>query len=259
VPSPERLKGISRAGGRASLLAAVLSCGQSVSRSTTSGRLRLTGSAPPPRGRRKSPFGNPRPASRSFTSGVPHRLTGSAAPTDLDPASEYYPGIPVRGNAAHSALSRFRSPSAQPGHPEPPFPGLPHPGSRCVLAVPARLDALLPERPPRCISTGRALGVLPSELHLAAVASSSRRRIPSCDWLSDSREYRSKAKTGFPFPPPSPSLSVRFARTVPVSQAGHGANGFPRPRPRSRGLIPGGKPASKLACSRRASRPDSFR
>jgi len=41
------------------------------------------------------------------------------------------------------------------------------------------------ERPPRYVSTGRVLGVLPSELDLAGVASASRRRFPSCDWLPD--------------------------------------------------------------------------
>jgi hypothetical protein len=89
----------------------------------------------------------------------------------------------VHERVAHSALSRFVSPSTQPGRTEPPLPGIPPPGSRCALAVPARLDAFLPDRPPRCISTGRALGVLPSELDLAVIAYASRRRIPSCDRL----------------------------------------------------------------------------
>ena len=69
-------------------------------------------------------------------------------------------------------------------------PGVASPGSCCVLAVLAGLDALLPSRSPRCVSTGRALGVLPSELDLAGIACASRRRFPSCDWRAASR-YRS--------------------------------------------------------------------
>jgi hypothetical protein len=69
-------------------------------------------------------------------------------------------------------------------------PGVASSGSRCALAVPAGLDAFLPSRSPRCVSTGRALGVLPSELDLAGIACVSRRRFPSCDWLAASR-YRS--------------------------------------------------------------------
>jgi len=50
------------------------------------------------------------------------------------------------------------------------LPGLPPPGSRCVLALPLRLDAFLPRRTPRSVSTGRAHGVRPSELYLTGIA-----------------------------------------------------------------------------------------
>jgi hypothetical protein len=73
------------------------------------------------------------------------------------------------------ALTRFVAPSAQPSRRDPPLPSFRLPGSRCVLALTMRLDALLPRRPPWCLSTRRAHGVcLPSELDLAEVASTSR-------------------------------------------------------------------------------------
>jgi hypothetical protein len=157
------------------------------------------GSAHPPRASVQRFRETPSP--RGLTaSGVPNRSHGSAAPSSFDPATEFHPRIPVHERIVHLALPRFTTPSTQPGRTEPPPPGIPPPGSCCVLAVPARLDALLPARPPRCVSTGRALGVLPSELHLAVIASASRRRIPSCDWLPDPRLHRLSAATGSPVP-----------------------------------------------------------
>jgi hypothetical protein len=61
-------------------------------------------------------------------------------------------------------------------------PGVASSRSCCVPAVPAGFDALLPSRSPRCVSTGRARGVHPSELDTAKIACVSRRSLPSCDW-----------------------------------------------------------------------------
>jgi hypothetical protein len=83
-------------------------------------------------------------------------------------------------------------------------PGVASSGSCCVPAVPAGLDALLPSRSPRCVSTGRALGVLPSEHDLAGIAHASRRRLPSCDWQVASRSGRTGRPAG--------RLPVRRAR-----------------------------------------------
>jgi len=50
------------------------------------------------------------------------------------------------------------------------LPGIPPPGSSCVLALTLRLDAFLPRQTPRSVSTGRAHGVRPTELDLTGIA-----------------------------------------------------------------------------------------
>jgi len=61
-------------------------------------------------------------------------------------------------------------------------PGHSKPGSCCVLPLTMRFDALLPKRPPRCLSTGYVHGVhFPSELDLTEIIRSLDRDIPSCD------------------------------------------------------------------------------
>jgi hypothetical protein len=181
-------------------------------------------------------------------------------------------------------------PTAQPKRDEPPLPELPPPGQSCVLAVPAGLDALLPSRSPRCVSTGRALGVLPSELDLAGIACASRRRFPSCDWLTASR-YRSGLPTSgttSPVPRPCPvtfrlrrvarvpGSPVPRARSPPVPDGGSGMaslQGFDPPAgwepasvsPRSGGLLallgvhpPWGIPLPGLGLLGRRTRPSPF-
>lgn len=68
-------------------------------------------------------------------------------------------------------LSRgFSPPQRYPSVESHTLPGIPNPGSRCVLALPLRLDAFLPRQTPRSISTGRAHGVRPTELDLTGIA-----------------------------------------------------------------------------------------
>jgi hypothetical protein len=142
-PSSERC-GISRAGGRASLSAALLSCGRSASRSSTSERLRPTGSAHPPHGLDRA-LARPivRLAVRRVRSSSPFD-TARPLPQAWTPLQSFTRESPCPDESVHTALSRFFSPSTQPSRAEPPLPGLPAPGSCCVPAVPARPDALLP-------------------------------------------------------------------------------------------------------------------
>jgi hypothetical protein len=97
----------------------------------------------------------------------------------------------LRGAAKADArtLPRFAAPSAT--HPSrSTTPGLCLPGSRCAHALTMCLDALLPRRTPWCpFNQARSRGD-PSELDLAEIADASRRRFPSCDWLSDRRSRR---------------------------------------------------------------------
>ena len=58
-------------------------------------------------------------------------------------------------------------------------PGLSMPGSCCILLLTMQFDALLPNRSPRCLSTGRVHGVqCPSELDLTEIIPTSRSEYP---------------------------------------------------------------------------------
>lgn len=58
-------------------------------------------------------------------------------------------------------------------------PGLSMPGSCCVLLLTMQFDALLPNRSPRCLSTGCVHGVqCPSELALTEIILTSRSEFP---------------------------------------------------------------------------------
>jgi len=77
------------------------------------------------------------------------------------------------------ALSRFSCPfdATQPIRAT--APGVSTPGSCCVLPLTMRFDALLPKRPPRCLSTRRVLGVqFPSELAQTEITAAFRQRYP---------------------------------------------------------------------------------
>jgi len=162
---------------------AILSCSRSVSRSSTSGRLRLIGSTPPPCASGHVAFATPRPLRGSHARrsspchrfGHSPRLRSCFRVSPENPRATDKPRTPLsRGSLPHR-----RNPAAQSHRPRAfHLPG--HVASSRFL--PASTPCSL-HRPPRCISTGRALGVLPSELHLTGVASASRRRFPSCDWL----------------------------------------------------------------------------
>jgi hypothetical protein len=65
-----------------------------------------------------------------------------------------------RGLFPHSATPAARATHSRGFHP---------PGLVASSRFPARLDALLPTRPPRYFSTGLAHGVLPSELHMRTI------------------------------------------------------------------------------------------
>lgn len=68
-------------------------------------------------------------------------------------------------------LSRgFPPPQRYPSVESHALPGIPPPGSSCVLALTLRLDAFLPRQTPRSVSTGRAHGVRPTELDLTGIA-----------------------------------------------------------------------------------------
>jgi hypothetical protein len=77
------------------------------------------------------------------------------------------------------ALSRFSCPfdATQPIRAT--APGVSTPESCCVLPLTMRFDALLPKRPPRCLSTRRVLGVqFPSELAQTEITTAFRQRYP---------------------------------------------------------------------------------
>jgi hypothetical protein len=113
----------------------------------------------------------------------------------LGPTSEFHPSFvaPVRTDAR--TLTRFSAPSAT--HPSrSTTPRLCLPGSRCAIALTMCLGALLPRRTPWCPFNQARFRGDPSELDLTEIADTSRRRFPSCDWLSD-RRSRHKACLAF--------------------------------------------------------------
>jgi hypothetical protein len=174
---PQSVNRISRAGGRASPRAVILSCGCLPLEVIPSSR-RHTGSALPPRG-----FDRHAVSKRGVPRGVTRRVSLPQASAPLQSLTRgFRRSTPSFDGRLPLRSPEVSSPTAPSFRQEPPLPGIPTPGSRCVLAVPARFDALLPRRSPRCVSTGRALGVLPSELLRTQVACAFRRRFPSCDW-----------------------------------------------------------------------------
>jgi hypothetical protein len=174
---PQSVNRISRAGGRASPRAVILSCGCLPLEVIPSSR-RHTGSALPPRG-----FDRHAVSKRGVPRGITRRVSLPQASAPLQSLTRgFRRSTPSFDGRLPLRSPEVSSPTAPSFRQEPPLPGIPTPGSRCVLAVPARFDALLPRRSPRCVSTGRALGVLPSELLRTQVACAFRRRFPSCDW-----------------------------------------------------------------------------
>lgn len=86
----------------------------------------------------------------------------------FSPASEFHPCIlalscsrSLEVPCPHSATQLSRATTSGPSH---------RSRSCCVLALTMCLDALLPRQSPRCLSTGRAHGVHPSELDLTEIA-----------------------------------------------------------------------------------------
>jgi hypothetical protein len=154
------------------------------------------------------------------TPGVPPRFTGLATPSGLDPAPEFHPGIPAHGvpctPLSRGSFPHRRYPAVQSHHPR----GFHPPGHVAPSRFLPAATPCSPRRPPRYVSTGRVLGVLPTELDLAGVASASRRRLPSCDWLSGPathRTWRLRARLAR-----RPPLSFRSGSrgSVPASHAG---------------------------------------
>jgi hypothetical protein len=248
VALPRASEGISRAGGRASLLAALLSCSRSVSRSTTSGRLRLAGSAPPPHGFTTVAFRQPasRLAVRHVRSSSPSY--GQGRSHKPGPCFRVLPGHPRARTMPHTPLSRgffpHRHNPAIQSHPSRGFHPPGHVASSRFLpaSTPCSLNGL----------PGVSQPGAPSGFSLQSLTWQRSRRLSAAHPLlrlaPRVRKHRSKAKTGFPFPPSSPFLSVRIGRSVPVSQTVTARAGSP-----ARGLAPGSfslrNPASKLAGS----------
>jgi hypothetical protein len=106
---------------------------------------------------------------------VRSRKTDALPPAGLRPASEYRPGAVhrrARSREVLSPLSAIESSRATtPGLT--PYPGHVAPSRLSCATAPYSLDDL-----PGSISTRRAHGVLPSELDLAEIACTSRRRLP---------------------------------------------------------------------------------
>ena len=124
--------------------------------------------------------------------------------------------VSVRRRTGDLAPSGFLPPTAQPSRPSH-HPRASTPGSCCVPAVPACLDALLPKRPPRCVSTGRAHGVLPTELDLAEIVRVFRPDLPSCDWRTRcGAQGRQAASRTIRRPVPRGTARPRFRGLIPL-------------------------------------------
>jgi len=188
LPSPEPIGRTGLASSRRRVLPSSRAVGCALEGPPAS--YRLMGSAIPPRGSStswSSPAGR-EPCHRLACLPRPFAPLRSMTRTPVTPSSSVL--RLSRGLFPHGATQSRRAT----------IPGVASSGSCCVPAVPAGLDALLPSRSPRSVSSGRALGVLPSELDLAWIACASRRRFPSCDWLAASR-YR-PGTAGRRFAPP---------------------------------------------------------
>lgn len=110
---------------------------------------RPTGSATPPRGS-STPWSSPAGRRKRELPGVP-----SSAFRSTPESSPHPQGAVLR----HHRLSRGFCPHGATQKRRATAPGASNSGSRCVPAVPAGSDAFLPSPSPRCVSTGRALGV----------------------------------------------------------------------------------------------------
>lgn len=114
------------------------------------------------------------------------------------------------------ALSRFFCPFNATQTIRATAPGLSMPGSCCVLLLTMQFDALLPNRSPRCLSTGRVHGVqCPSELDLTEIILTSRSGFPllrlayrSCACLIDRSQRRPVS--------PDANLSAPLSRLASV-------------------------------------------
>lgn len=113
----------------------------------------------------------------------------------LRSTSECDPGYPHQINGACSLEVFCPFNATQPIRAT--APGLSMPGSCCVLLLTMQFDALLPNRSPRCLSTGRVHGVqCPSELDLTEIILTSRSGFPllrlanqSCACLIDRSQW----------------------------------------------------------------------
>jgi len=120
------------------------------------------------------------PVSRLDSSGAPPRSHESASSTALGPASQFDPGLP--SPSLGISLSRGLCPKRNPARRSHRSRTFHLPGHVASLRFLPASTPFSPPWPPRCLSTGRSFGFFPSELDLTGVASTSRWRIPSCDW-----------------------------------------------------------------------------
>jgi hypothetical protein len=194
------------------------------------------------------------------------RACGCVHPTVPSGLSTFRVRSFVRPVRHSTALSRFFAPTALPNPADPPLRAFQGSRSRCALALTMCLDAFLPAGSPRCLSTGRALGVRPSEHDLAKIvqplgqtappaigdrgASNRGRSVPACRGSltgCDARRTLRSWLVVFPFPRPPFGRSVPGSGSrPPPAEAGncrYAPSHTPRtvlepPRPRSRGFIP---------------------